>query len=58
MKSQPIIFYWDRLLYTALNLPSLILALMTSETDSPSLELAHFPVLSKKPLYIIQLVQF
>ena len=44
------------ILYTALNSPSLIFALMTSETDSPSVEFAHFPVLSKKPLYIIPLV--
>ena len=43
-----------KLLYAALNSPSLIFALVTSETDSPSLDFAHFSVLFKKPLYIIQ----
>ena len=50
-----LLFAW---LYTALNSPSLIFALYRSETDSPSLEFTHSPILVHYPLYIIQLAQF
>ena len=48
----------SKLLYTALNLPSLIFTLNKSETDLPSLELAQSPIFLHNPLHIIQLVQF
>ena len=48
----------ESLLYTAMNSPSLIFTLMTSETDSLSFEFAHFLVSFKKLLFIIQLTQF
>ena len=44
------------ILYTALNSPSLIFALLRSETDSPCLEFAHSPVFLHNPL--IKLAQF
>ena len=47
-----------QILYTALNLPSLIFALKRCETDSPGLELAHTPVFLHNPFYTIQLTQF
>ena len=39
-------------LYTALNVLSLILTLQRSETDSPSLKFAHSPILLHKSLYM------
>ena len=47
-----------KLLYTALNSPSLIFTQQRSKTDSPSLEFALYPNLLHYPLYIIQLAQF
>ena len=47
-----------KILYTALNSPSLIFALYQSETDSPILEFAHSPISLHNPVNIIELVQF
>ena len=47
-----------KILYTALNLPSLILAQQNFETDSRSLEYANSPILLHNPLYANQLAQF
>ena len=46
------------ILYTALNLPSLMFALHRSENDTPSLEFALSPILFQNPLCIIQLPSF
>ena len=44
LKLTQTILQHQQILYTALNLPSLIFALYKSDTDSPSLEFAHSPI--------------
>ena len=58
-KSRGALLVHLQFLYTALNLPSLIFALVyRSETDSPSLEFTHSPIFLLNLLHIIQLAQF